>query len=195
MINKKILKLLLLSITYIISIYFMFYTNSFTIEFPSSTFLFIFTIFEIILIKRNKNQKYTKSIKFLSLLNLIFLTIYLINHIIDYTNYHHITNDSSFLYLFIISITLLITIFDIKKQSNKLNDILTIIICFLICLIHYRYYLDSNFIHNILTLTKDSTFLQNSYNYISQYYSLFAIIFIILFIQNIINNIQTKKRQ
>lgn len=190
--HRIILKNIILLITCIISMFFLIQTSTYTIEFPVSTLLFIFTTFNIILINLNKNNNLNSSIKFISILCIFFLILYIINFINRYIELNLITNDSAFFYRYILWITLLTNLFSIKKESNKLNDILTIIVCILISIIHYRYYIDPKFIHNLMNLSKDSIILQNGYNYILQYYYTFAIILLILYIQNIILNINIK---
>jgi len=190
--HRIILKNIILLITCIISMFFLIQTSTYTIEFPVSTLLFIFTTFNIILINLNKNNNLNSSIKFISILCIFFLILYIINFINRYIELNLITNDSAFFYRYILWITLLTNLFSIKKESNKLNDILTIIVCILISIIHYRYYIDPKFIHNLMNLKTDSLILQNGYNFISQYYYLFSIILLILYIQNLILNIKTK---
>lgn len=190
--NKRILlKVLFLLITTIISIFYILFTSNSSI-YLLSTLLFIFISLYIILNNLNKNNSLYKSLNFLKTLNIIIIIIYIINLIITYTKYNTLELHPENYYFLILWIILLNNIFNLKKESNKLNDILTIIVCTFISLIHYRYYIDPNFLHNMMKLDINSIILQNSYNYINQYYILFTIILLILHIHNKILNIKEK---
>ena len=186
---RATLKLFFLIITFIISsIFFIIDMDTIVVH------LFLIPIAIQIIITKNFRKKGPKSKVFyiiFGIITFIDVGILLIPIIISLNNliqYNYIEWNFNICYLIILWITLMLSCYDIKKETNSLNDILTIIVSLVVCLIHYRYYVDPKFLHNLIDLST-SYVLQNSYGYVRQYYNLFIVMYVVLLINKWINNL------
>lgn len=192
------LKLLFLTITLIISSIYIFISAE-AIYFYSPAnplYLIPITLLIIILKQKNKKKKHQKIFNFIftiiCLINILLFIYYLYIIISNYIKWNYIEPNFAFYYLIILYTSFILSIFDLKKDTNKLNDILTIIICFIITLVHYRYYIDTHFLHNLVNL--DNAMVGNtSNNYINQYYNCFTIMLLTLLIHKKVQNLILKK--
>lgn len=162
---------------------------------PNSLFkVWTLPSFKLVNLKpQNKKPKkfYYIILSIVSSINIFLIIYYLYYLISEYINCNSININIDFYYLIILNIIFSISIFDLKKDTNKQNDILTIITCIIISLVHYRYFLDPHFLHNLVNL--DSATVGNtSSHYIYQYYPYFIIMLSTLLIQRKINNIPNK---
>lgn len=186
------LKLLFLIITFIISSIYMITTY----DSISYHLLLIPIALLIITLKLKPQQKKPSKIYYLfliiiSLTNMALVIYYIYYFIYGYLHWNSLEIYTDLYYLILLWITLIASTFDLKKDTNKLNDILTIFSCTIITLVFYRYYIDPHFLHNLITL--DGAIVGNtSYHYIHQYYNLFSIMLLVLLIQKKINNYQEK---
>jgi len=192
--HRAILKILFLFITFIISCIFLF--TKYNIE-ALRYFIFLIPILIQIILTNKFISKNKKSKLFLivfiiiSLIDIIIISLPFIYTLNEFIRFGSFNLEVEFYYLIIIWITFILSFYDIKKDTNRLNDILTIIVSLIISLVHYRYYIDPKFLHNLINL-EGAIVLSNSYNYVSQYYLSFFIMYIVLLIQKIINNITIK---
>lgn len=189
---RALLKLLFLIITFIISSIYMITTYDSII-----CHLLLIPITLLIITLNLKPQKrkpgkiYYFCLIITSLINISLIIYYIYYFIHGYLHWNSLEIYPDLYYLILVWISLIATIFDIKKDTNSLNDILTIISCTIITLVFYRYYIDPHFLHNLVKL--DGTMVGNtSYHYIHQHYNLFSIMLLVLLIQNKINNYQRK---
>lgn len=186
------LKLLFLSITFIISSIYIITTYD-----AIGYHLMLIPIALLIITlklkpKQRKPQKiYYISLTIISLINLAMVIYYLYYLIHGYIHWNSLEIYPDLYYLILLCITLITSIFDLNKNTNKLNDILTIITCTIITLVFYRYYIEPHFLHNLVKL-EGAMVGNTSYHYIHQYYNLFSIMLLVLLIQNKINTYQTK---
>ena len=186
---KKIIILLM----FIISLFFMFITNqNLTIDHISTALLFFFCLFDYILIQLKNKHHTLSAIYVISFVTIVILFYHLYYIISTYSS----SIDFSWYYLLIITIWVIDAFIFKKTKNDSLNNILMIIVCFFIILIHIRYYLEPHFIHHLMHLTNWSSFgvgLQDSYLYVTQYYPCFTIILIILIIHQKIFEFGIKK--
>lgn len=186
------LKLLLLIITFLMSSIYI-YTIADTFIYNIVLIPLTLLIITLNLKPQNKKPKkfYYIILSIVSSINIFLIIYYLYYLISEYINCNSININIDFYYLIILNIIFSISIFDLKKDTNKQNDILTIITCIIISLVHYRYFLDPHFLHNLVNL--DSATVGNtSSHYIYQYYPYFIIMLSTLLIQRKINNIPNK---
>lgn len=190
---RALLKLLFLIIAFIISSIYMITTyNSITCH-----LLLIPIALLIITLKLKPNQRNPKKFYYIclattSLINIALIIYYIYYFIHGYIHWNSLEIYPDLYYLILLWINLIASIFDVKKDTNKLNDILTMIASGIITLVFYRYYIDPHFLHNLVKL--DGAMVGNtSYHYIHQYYNLFSIMLLVLLIQNKINNYHEKK--
>ena len=190
---RNLLKLLFIFITLFISVFFMFVTNqNLTIEYFYTAFLFVFILLDYILIIFIKKYNTKKSIYFVTGIILLLGIFNIYSMVCEYIDTKFVSFDSVWYYLLFLFIMFIDAMIDIKKKTNKLNDVLLMLVCLFISFIHYRYYMDSNFIHNMMKLplfSGVSVDLSYSYHYVSQYYWLFIIILLVLFVHKKIVNI------
>ena len=193
---RGICKLIIIFVALISSIIFMFFTNQYlSISNLSTALLFLFIIFDYLLIIFRKKHKSFKSIYFISGVVVIITCYHLYFFIHNYILFNSLEVDASWFYLLILFLLFIDSFMDIKKKSNQLNDILTIIVCLLISFVHYRYYLEPRFIHHLTKLPDMSSFgigLQDSYMYVTKYYLLFISILFVLFVHKKITNFHIK---
>lgn len=186
--GKSFLKNILLFILVIISIFFIITKPGFT-GIGTRPLLILITIpLNILLLeKRTKPNKFFKISKILlSIINISWFLFHIYEFISAYIEWNYIELDITYIYTIILFTTFLTSIKDIKKETNTLNDFLTILTTTLLIIIHYRYYLDRSFLHNIVNTNKQY------YIYITQYYIYFILMYIILFINKKINQIKDK---
>lgn len=183
--GKSFIKNILLLIMFLISCVFLL-TN------PQSFFgigtrpLFIpltLSLNHLLISKRNSSNKFLKiCFVLLTILNSLWFIYHTYELISHYLKWNDMEFDIHYLYLICISITFFTSLPDLKKETNSINDILTIITTILIILIHYRYYLDKNLLHNLIHLSYNATSLQNRFTYITQYYPTFITMYTFLFL-------------
>ena len=194
---RGFIKFIFVFISFISSVIFMFVTNkSFSIHYISTALLFCFGIIDYILIMFKNKHYDNKSIYFISVIVAILFFYHVYNIVHEYISFQSFSFDISWYYLFILVILMIDSLFDIKRESSFLNDVLTIIVCLIISLVHYRYYLEPNFIHNMVKLPDMSSFgigLQDSYFYVTKYYVWFLYVLIVIFIHKKTLNICNKK--
>lgn len=186
------LKLLFLIITFIISSIYIIGTYESIIY----HILLVPMALLIITLKLKPKQRKTKKVYYIclvitSLINIVIVAYYIYYFIYGYLHWNSLEVYPDLYYLNLLWITLIHSIFDLKKETNKLNDILTIIVCTIITLVFYRYYIDPRFLHNLINL-HDAIVGNTSYHYIHQYYNLFSIMLLILLIHKKINNYPLK---
>lgn len=191
--GKAFLKNILLFIMFMISIFFILITNkSIGLRGIGTRPLIIpitLSLNFLLLEKRTKQKKLLKiSFIFLSILNSTWFLYHIYELISHYIKWNYLELDITYIYLNMITIMFITSLKDTKKETNSLNDILTIITTILLILIHYRYYLDKNLLHNIINNSNDINILQNRYIYITQYYPHFIFMYLILFIHKKITN-------
>lgn len=190
---RALLKLLFLIIAFIISSIYMITT------YDSITCHLLLIPIALFIITLNLKPKAKKPQKFYyiclaitSLINIALIIYYIYYFIQGYLHWNSLEIYPDLYYLILLWITLVTSIFDIKKDTNKLNDILTMTVSVIITLVFYRYYIDPHFLHNLVKL--DGAMVGNtSYHYIHQYYNLFSIMLLVLLIQNKINHSPEKK--
>lgn len=190
--NQRILlKLLFLIITLIISSIYIITT------YDSIIYHLLLIPISILIITIKLKPKKTKKTYYIfliiiSLINILLLIYYLYYQVNGYIHWNSLEIHTDLYFLILLTITLTTNIFNLNKDTNKLNDILTIITCTIISLVFYRYYIDPKFLHNLIKL--DGAIVGNtSYHYIHQYYNLFSIMLLTLIIQNKINNYEKNK--
>ncbi|MFA5407414.1 MAG: hypothetical protein WC343_01425 [Bacilli bacterium] len=83
-------------------------------------------------------------------------------------------------------IMILFSFKDIFNKTDKVNDILTIVVSTIIILIHIRYYVDPNFIHKII---KSDSYIQSSYYYIFQNYIYFVVMYFVVLTHRFVNKV------
>ena len=83
-------------------------------------------------------------------------------------------------------------IVDIKLKHNKMYNILLYIISFVVFIIYGRYYLDNDFYHNYINLSKEDINIQSSYIYITQNYIYFNIVYLCLLMYYFVNRKKNK---
>lgn len=186
--GKAFLKNILLLILVIISIFFIITKPGFTGIGTRPLFILISIPLNILLSeKRTKPNKFLKiSNILLSIINISWFLYHIYELISAYIEWNYIELDITYIYTIILLTTFLTSLKDIKKETNTLNDFLTILTTTLLIIIHYRYYLDKNFLHNIVGNTN------SYYTYITQYYIYFILMYIILFANKKINQIKDK---
>lgn len=191
--NKRAsLNLLILLITLIISSFFIISNSLLSFINQLEPCLFITLTILILLIELKPNSNHHKKIYqttlLISISSNIILFLYLLTlSLKEYITYGIPTINSSFYYFLILYSSFLITCFDLKKETSTTNDVLTILTSLTILFIHYRFYLDKNLLHNIVSATSDSFFQKNIY--ITQYYPYFMLMYLILIINKKINSI------
>lgn len=190
--NKRgLIKYILIVISSFISLYFLI-TSELGFGFLPLLLLFILSLTIFMFVYRNKIKKY-KSIYnvILMLMMAFFLTclgFYLYSTIscyFDISCYVEDTMTPVLIYSMLLFLMLLFNFKDIFNNTNKLNDILTIIICSTIILIYIRYYFDGSFMHKIV---KSEYYKQTSYLYITQNYIYFNILYIVNLLHKLVNN-------
>jgi len=195
--GKSFIKNILLIIMILISCIFIFTsTPANTLSGIGTRPLFIpLTIaLNLLLLNKNKKTKFKKiCLIILTTINSIWLIYHTYELIHYYIKWNYLELDISFIYLITIFTILITSLPDIKKETNKLNDILTIITTLLIILIHYRFYLDQNFLHNLINLNYNSHNLQERFDYITQYYFIFIVMYTSLYIHKTIISINKQK--
>ena len=194
---RGILKLLFVLISFLLSSFFIFFSsNLYIFEYPASIFyLFPIGVFVIFLEigKRRKLKKFWKKIYVGVVAINIGMVVYYVYKVIEmYLKFRIIESNLAFYYSILMMILLISSFFDIKGESDKLNDFLTIITCIMITLVVYRYEVDPNFLHNLLKIKDPNNFvLQDSYHYVTQYYPSFIAVLLVLLIQK--NILKMKK--
>ncbi len=98
----------------------------------------------------------------------------------------------SLLLLNLLMIVLLFSFQDIFQNTNKVSDILTIISSLVLLLIHLRYYLEPNFIHQIISNDYYQTI---SYQYITQNYGYFSFLYLISLLHTWVNHQMKHKKE
>lgn len=197
---RAILKQLFLTITLIISTIYMFITSeAIYFDYSSSPLYLIPITFLIIMLKlKKKKRKHNKIFQvffiLICLLNILLAVHYLYTIITDYIKWNSIQLDFALYYLIILYMSFLLNIFNLKKETNQLNDILTIITCLIISAVHYRYYIDSHFLHNLVNIDNAMTG-STSYAYINQYYSCFVMMYLTLLIHQAIQTSSFKHQK
>ena len=195
--QRAILKLLFLTITLIISnIYIFFTAEAIYFNSPATPLYLIPITFLIIILKQKKKpKKHSRIFHILYYLicsiNIILFLYYLYVIIFNYIKWNYIEPNFAFYYLVILHTSFILSLYDLKKDTNKLNDILTIITCLIISIVHYRYYIDPHFLHNLVNL-EDAMVGNTSGSYINQYYNCFSIMFLTVLIHKEIQNIHSK---
>lgn len=189
--RRGLIKYIFICATAIISFYFM-TTND--VGFGNALglpmiFAFFFALTIFMFFKKEKIIKHKFIYDVILLLMMIFFivcSLYVIYT--DITCYFNascsinLESNSTMIYAILLFAMLLFGLGDIFSKTNKVNDILTISVSSLIILIHARYYLDSNFIHNIV----EGDILY-SYYYISQNYIYFIIMYIVVMMHRRVN--------
>lgn len=87
------------------------------------------------------------------------------------------------IYPVLLFLILLTSINDIKQKTNKVNDIFTIVASGLILLVHANYYFEPYFIHRLM----GDSFLQDSFDYVAQYYVYFVILYFVVLVHHRVN--------
>lgn len=189
--NKNILKIILLLCSIILSYVFitkrgllwvygtnnLIYINLLPILLPINVYL----------LKRKNKNKFTY---LFSIINGLFFICEIINIIRGYFEIGDILTE--YFYLLIVNYALIDSILNYKKKTSLTNDLLICISSFFIIVIHLRYYFDNSFLHNLLNITDTNNMvLQNSWNYITNYYEYFIIMFLIILINQEIDSIKT----
>ena len=193
--GRAFLKNILLFIMIIISCFFIFITSQDLSGIGTRPIFIPITIsFNALLLEKRKHQKkfFKISLIFLSILNLSWFLFHIYELISYYIQYNYLELDITYLYLIIIFTIFFTSLLDLKRETNSLNDIFMIITTIIIIIVHYRYYIDKTFLHNIIGNPSDPIVLQSRYHYISQYYLYFIFMYLILFIQKKVNSIPTK---
>lgn len=189
---RKALKLLFLLITFIISsIYIITTYDSIIYHLLLIPIALLIITIKLKPQKRKPGKIYYFCLTITSLINLVLIIYYIYYFISGYLHWNSLEIYPNLYYLILLMCTLVANIFNLKKNTNKLNDILTIIACTIITLVFYRYYIDPKFLHNLVKLD-DAMVGNTSYHYIHQYYNLFSIMLITLLIQNKTNNYQKR---
>ena len=159
-------------------------------EYNNDIYLYLFPILlpiNIHLLKRKKTVKFTY---LFSIINGLFLVLEIINTIRGILAFRG-GICIAYWYLVIVTYVLISSILNYKKENSFTNDLLLCIISFIIVVIHMRYYLDNSFLHNLLNISDiNNVVLQNSYSYVTGYYSYFIIMFGIVLINQEINLIR-----
>lgn len=189
--NKRAsLKLLFLTITFLISSIYIITTYKLLIY--HLILIPIALLIITIKLKPKKSKIYYLWLIIIILINALLVIYYIYYFIKGYIHWNSLEIYPDLYYIILLWITLISSIFDLKKETNILNDILTIITSIIISLVFYRYYVDSKFLHNLIKL--DNAIVGNtSYHFIHQYYNLFSIMLLTLLIQNKINNYEKIK--
>lgn len=196
MYKKNILNILLILTTIILVISFdvldVFDTLAYLIP-------LLFSISITMFMKRKEVNKYKSIYNVIMMLLIVFSFLFL--GFLSYSNItciidKHCSNNYEFEGLFLLLIilyTLLFTnIIDIKLKHNKMYDILLYIISFVVFVIYSRYYLDNDFYHNYMNLSKKDINIQNSYIYITQNYIYFNIAYLCLLMYYFVNRKKNK---
>ncbi len=187
---RAVFRTLLLFITFMISFITLFViTEEYSVG-VNCCLLLIFGIMELIFVKRNDSNKYRSIIIFLTLMNGGLVIYEFFEFLRQYMDSHFISIGYDCYYVWILFVLLIDSVMDCKRESQKLNDVLYMVVSFMICLVHYRYYLDPLFLHNLYRSGIDDIVLQNSYQYVSQYYLIFSLMLIVLFVHKIIFNVK-----
>lgn len=188
--SRNILKVVLLLIVCIFSYIFIIFSNRLLwfYEYNNTIYLYLLPILLPINIYllRTKNKF---NIIF-TIINSLFLVAEIINTIRGILELGGGTC-IAYWYLVIITYVLISNILNFKKEGSLTNDLLLCIISFIIIVIHMRYYLDNSFLHNLLNITDiNNGVLQNSYSYVTGYYSYFIIMFGVVLINQEIDSIK-----
>lgn len=194
-INKSgLIKYIFIFIAIFISLYFsgeMFYQSGI----KGFSLIILFNSLLVLTIYMYSNKDRIKKFKFIydvililfSLLY-IFLFLYIIwGYIICFSNYNCSPEFQGIFLILFIALSLMMLVFnfkDIFHQSNKTNDILTIIVSLLIILIHLRYYYDPYLVYYLI---KEDFYQEYLYNYVTQNYGYFTMMYFILLIHRKIN--------
>ncbi len=192
--NKRgLIKYIIIFMTAFISFYFIITSE---IGFgPAFGLPLIFALFFALTVfmyfNKNKISKYKFIYDVILLLLMIFFAVCLvyvfytdIECYFDYRCSINLESKFTMIYFILLFIMLLFNFRDIFNKTNKVNDIMTIVVSLLILLIHTRYYLDSNFMHKI---AGGEGYLQYSYSYITQNYIYFIIMYIVIMLHRRIN--------
>ena len=191
-INKSgLIKYIFIFIAIFISLYFsgeMFYQSGI----KGFSLIILFNSLLVLTIYMYSNKDRIKKFKFIydvililfSLLY-IFLFLYIIwGYIICFSNYNCSPEFQGILFIALSLMMLVFNFKDIFHQSNKTNDILTIIVSLLIILIHLRYYYDPYLVYYLI---KEDFYQEYLYNYVTQNYGYFTMMYFILLIHRKIN--------
>ncbi|MBP3461226.1 MAG: hypothetical protein J6K21_02300 [Bacilli bacterium] len=159
----------------------------------------LFSISITMFMKRKEVNKCKSIYNVIMMLLIVFSFLFL--GILSYSNITCLIDENcssnyeieGLILLITILYTLLFTnIVDIKLKHNKMYNILLYIISFVVFIIYGRYYLDNDFYHNYINLSKEDINIQSSYIYITQNYIYFNIVYLCLLMYYFVNRKKNK---
>jgi hypothetical protein len=189
--KRSLFKYILICITTILSVYFLITEKNIGFGILPMIIPFMFAIAVFMFSKKEKVKKFRFIYNVVLLLLMIFaigLSLHIILNEIKYFIDHSCCANSMsifvIIYLMLLFNLLLFCISDIFNKTDKVNDILTIVVSLIIILIHIRYYLDPHFIYRII---EGNEYLIYSNNYITQNYIYFIIMYAVVFLHRKFN--------
>lgn len=190
--NRKIARIIISSISIIMSFYFMFFTNEQSAFYNASgvweiPLLLVLTIFLYINKNNTRKNKFIYNVVTYTLvvISLFFIVVCGYSFILTLFNSNASYDIGSgpfiLIYQTILFIILFSNLFNFKSNSNKISDYLEIVVSLIVILIHVRFYVDPNLYNGNNTYNND----YGVYYYVMQNYIYIFIMYLTIIIQKI----------